>query len=673
MIDVQEHFYNDDPNQGHPDVRTRLKDVNYFFLGNGHIQAAVQIAPSCEGTPLGLLIMNPDRPGKKREAFTMNSETGLETTMISFEIDNSIESVAPQTLQAEWFNDYQVPTVKVTWQSKSFQIAELFYCPDRVNPVLIRELHVKNIAHQNLAAALKTGVLDEEIEIDLPLNQNEETRIFLRYALDAGGKSVQLEPVGHYKISDDAIAYWNKTAKFSCSSPLLNHYFNASKIQQATVISNHSVVDASIWQYNNEWVRDHSMMAIGLTLAGHYEMARKMLIRLFRHFVTEQGDTVDSSQKRHYDEVELDQNGILLYALKQYVCWAGDFEIVQELWDKIKITAEFPLQEYFRHSPSGLLANQREYWERHRAHGIEKGIELAYQFWVSLGLAAAASLARVIFKEAEAIYWEKEAAQIKATMLSDPQFKMIDDRGFIKRRQVAGTVQEMIKALPEAQLPDGVPLAAKGKHFLNPDTSAALPIAYGFVAADSPLATATMNHLELLWNQAWDSGGYGRYHVSSEPDSPGAWPFPSLFLARAFIEMGEFDKVWRILNWLNSLPGAKSGSWFEFYGHRLAPPFPQVGIPPWTWAEMLMLVINHGIGIRPELDYFLLRPRLLPGIDRVEASLPLRNYKLNLEIQRASKEERTGFHSNSTVIKASSDEAIISYSQDDIWVEAFVS
>jgi len=57
MIDVQEHFYDDDPKKGHPDVRTRLKDVSYFFLGNELIQAAVQIAPSGEGPPLHI----PDR------------------------------------------------------------------------------------------------------------------------------------------------------------------------------------------------------------------------------------------------------------------------------------------------------------------------------------------------------------------------------------------------------------------------------------------------------------------------------------------------------------------------------------------------------------------------------------------------------------------------------------
>jgi GH15 family glucan-1,4-alpha-glucosidase len=97
---------------------------------------------------------------------------------------------------------------------------------------------------------------------------------------------------------------------------------------------------------------------------------------------------------------------------------------------------------------------------------------------------------------------------------------------------------------------------------MDPDTSTALPIAIGFVPADSVISRKTMTSLESLWNQAWQGGGYGRYHVSSEPDSPGPWPFPSLFVARAYAEMQEGNKVWDVLNWLNSIPGASAGTWF---------------------------------------------------------------------------------------------------------------
>ena len=67
-MDMKEHIYADDPKVGHPDIRTYLEGVDYFFIGNGLIQAAVQVCRSGEGTPLGLLIMNPDRFGPKRAA-----------------------------------------------------------------------------------------------------------------------------------------------------------------------------------------------------------------------------------------------------------------------------------------------------------------------------------------------------------------------------------------------------------------------------------------------------------------------------------------------------------------------------------------------------------------------------------------------------------------------------
>ena len=72
MINVKEHIYHDDPNVGPPDVRTELKNVDYYFLGNGLIQAAVQAAPAGDGTPVGLLIMDPERLRKKRDALTMD-------------------------------------------------------------------------------------------------------------------------------------------------------------------------------------------------------------------------------------------------------------------------------------------------------------------------------------------------------------------------------------------------------------------------------------------------------------------------------------------------------------------------------------------------------------------------------------------------------------------------
>jgi GH15 family glucan-1,4-alpha-glucosidase len=400
------------------------------------------------------------------------------------------------------------------------------------------------------------------------------------------------------------------------------------------------MMDGSIWQYNLEWVRDQAMVIKSLVMLGDFETSRTMLTRLFTEFVTDDGDTIDSGKTRPVEEIELDQNGALLHALKTYVDWSGDRSIVKELWSKIRATAEFPLKQVFRHEPSGLMHNRREYWERHALHGIEDGMELTYQFFVSLGLKDTACLARLIGREEEAARWESEAKRIEQAMLHDEQYSMVENGAFIKRRGIGGEVQEEIRATPEAGLPDGIPLLGAGRHLLDPDTSSALPIAHEFIDPGSDLAAATLKGMEALRME----GGYSRYNVTSEPDSPGPWPFASLFIARACLEAGDHERAWQILNWLGRAPGANAGTWFEFYGPRPVPPYPQVGIAPWTWAEILCFFIHHLLGVRPSHDGLLIRPRLLTGMEKSEALLRIGEHKLHLLIRRMKEGEEPGFH-----------------------------
>lgn len=693
MIDFEEHLYNDDPNQGHPDVRTRLKDVSYFFLGNGLIQAAVQAAPAGEGTPLGLLIMNPEHLGMKREALTLDTETGLENTMLHIRNRLPAGAAKSQPLAARestsaeegpdiasWINLSQssvsftaawceksgLPTVQVDWQTEDFSISELFYCPDCAKARLIREIRIKNLIDTTLEMEWRTGILQKNIKKEISLIPGKEEKIFLGYTLNTGKNQVEIDLVSRVLTGSSTVQYWGKTMQISFGSPLLDRYFNAARYQLPVVMSRTGRVDASIWQYNREWVRDQAMMAVGLILVGHHETARKLLQRLLQEFVTDEGDTIDSSEIRDTDEVELDQNGVLLYALEKYLMWTEDESLISENWNKIKAVAEFPLRDIFIHKPSGMLCNTREYWERHRAHGIKPGLELIYQVFVAIGLSSASAMARLLGEYQEALRWKARAKDIKRNVLLHPDFCLVDDRGFIKRRRSSGKVQETIKPRKKTCFPPGVPLLAKGKHFLNPDASTALPIALGFIPPDSPAADATMNHLELLWNQAWSGGGYGRYHVSSEPDSPGAWPFPSLFIARAYLEIGNFERVWQILQWLDTLPGAVSGSWFENYGARVSPPFPQVGITPWTWAEMIILLVHHILGIQPEEEHIRFRPRLLPGVEKVKGSVPVRNFRLNLNLKRVAEKTTPTFKSDTLFIRSSANEILIPYPREDI-------
>ncbi|UCE40833.1 MAG: hypothetical protein JSV17_15530 [Candidatus Aminicenantes bacterium] len=668
MIDSEEHFYDDDPSIGHPDVRTRLKDIAYFFLGNGLIQAAVQISPSGEGTPVGLLIMNPEILAKKRESLTMDPESGLGDTMLRIMVGESIHFPAPGTLEARWIENQKVPYVHVKWKGSVFLVEEFFRCSKLSEPVLVREVRVKNLRDDGISCRIKTGFQGDFVEEEIDLKTGSEKKLFFQYSLGEQGKRLRLDCRLKGDDEPEVIRYWEKTADVSFDSPILNRYFHAARSQLPAAISKSGRVDGSIWQYNREWVRDQAMMTVGLTLTGHNHLAKVILQRLITEFVTEDGDTIDSSEKRHPEEVELDQNGVLLHALKQYVLWTGDHQIVNDNWEKLRVIANFPLKSAFCHPQSGLLANTREYWERHRAFGIQKGMELAHQLFVSVGLSDAAALARSVGREKEGIFWESESERLKQACLFDEKFGLVEDGQLFKRRSHDGSVQDSIQASDEAQLPEGVPLSKRGAHLLNPDTSTALPIALGFIPADSTIAKKTMASLESLWGQAWEGGGYGRYHVSSEPDSPGPWPFPSLFVARAYAEMQEKEKekVWEILNWLNTIPGAISGAWFEFYGERLAPPFPQVGVTPWTWAEMIILLVHHIIGIRPQFDHLLICPKLLPGMKQIKASFPLRNSLLFIEIHRKLHQDAVHVRSNCKVLKMSKNEVSIAYSKNQM-------
>ena len=95
MIDVKEHIYTDDPKVGHVDVRTRMKDAIYFFLGNGLIQAAVQIAPSGEGSPFGLVFMNPEKLKSKRESISFDPDDGFANTMIRLYNESNKQLIQP--------------------------------------------------------------------------------------------------------------------------------------------------------------------------------------------------------------------------------------------------------------------------------------------------------------------------------------------------------------------------------------------------------------------------------------------------------------------------------------------------------------------------------------------------------------------------------------------------
>lgn len=651
-MEVQEHFYSDDPSRGPVDGRTTLRDVDYFFLGNGLIQAAVQVTPAEGATPVGLLIMDPERLGPKRAALTFDRDSGIAATALSLVAAGAAHTARGDSVRARWLPGIPDPRVEVVWRSGPYRITELFFCPDMRAARLLRRVTVTGTAAGGSSLRLRTGIGEKTLETSLALRGRGPGTAVFEYALSrrGGRPSVAISLGTPSEVEPKSVAYWKDTAVCRFADPLLDRFFAASKFQLRAAVSASGRLDGSIWQYNLEWVRDQALIALALTMSGQFGPARTILDRLLIEFVSDEGATMDSSRLRPWEESEFDQNGVLLFTLESYANWSGDREIILERWKKIEKTAVFPLHRRFRHGPSGLLVNRREFWERHDAHGVRMGIELAHQLFVAMGLAAAGRMARLIGKTGEARAWAGASRRLREAMLRDAEYSLVDSGTLIKRRGVDGEVQEEIVPPPGSSLPRRAPLFEEGRHRLNPDSSAALPVAWEFIDPAGGLALRTLASMETLWNQRWKGGGYGRYNVTSEPDSPGPWPFASLFIARAAFEAGRDAKTRRVLDWLGRVPGSRAAAWFEFYGPRPVPPYPQVGIIPWTWAELVFLFIHHLLGVRPGEDALRLRPRLLRGLDRMEADLPLRGGRLELTVRKARRGEAPGFKVGSRTI-----------------------
>ena len=140
---------------------------------------------------------------------------------------------------------------------------------------------------------------------------------------------------------------------------------------------------------------------------------------------------------------------------------------------------------------------------------------------------------------------------------------------------------------------------------------------YRLVDPTGTIARNTMQRLDALWNPCGE-GGYARYALESDPDSPGAWPFATCFIAGAALEGGMQEVAIRAIRWLVERAGA-GGSWLEFYGYPRSEGQPPVGIVAWAWAQYLILVLEGMLGLR----IFDREIRIAPRIDRLRVSFTL--------------------------------------------------
>ena len=284
-----------------------------------------------------------------------------------------------------------------------------------------------------------------------------------------------------------------------------------------------------------------------------------------------------------------------------------------------------------------MLSGCREFWERHAAHGIEPGLET--------GLPAV-RVARPRERGAprgprgpdgRVVALGGEGRASCATRCWRTRvYALHDARGFIKRRLLDGAVQESIVA----QTPDaGCRPASR-----SPPTALTCSIRTraAFCRSCSALVDAARARRRgrRSTGRARSGTRRGQRRLRPLPRQLGARlarrMAVRLDLRRAGAGRGGRlgARVARSCAGSATTDGSASGAWFEFNGPRLAPPFPQVGIIPWTWAELILLFVHHVLGVRPGADGIRVRPRLLPGMRGVDARIPVRDGWLSLELAR---------------------------------------
>jgi len=671
----------------HPDFATYAPGIEYFYLGNGDIQGAVQYCPGPGSESfIGLTLMDPENFCRKWSTFLFSPEHGFENTRLGVTVGNGADpekagmypgvrgyAVSRDNfVRIAWEYPDGVPVVALDWNAGECGVREEFFVPDE-GPLLFRRVRLTNRSSVPLAVRLSLSLYANfGLFTDIRTDEKRRTAradglasmtlfsldpgatVFGRYdvRVDAGriapGEAAERVYVYAIKKGERLLpqrafpavwrktsAEWRKRNSFETGNAVLDRLYAVSRTELRSVISRSGRMDAGTWMYDMEWLGDHAMASEALLRAGFVREARLLVEKNLRDSIGPDGRTIESGRFFAYEYTEIVQNGIMMFAVWNYVCWTGDRALLRKYWPKIRLCGDFPISGYFLEPSNHLVHNRREFWERSDAHGIEDGFELAYQFWVSFGLAKGAALARLVGDAPAAARWEKASREIEETMFSDPVYRFIEDGHLIKRRTRDGRWQREAVPPDRRKLPPGSPIATEEHSYLDPDTITALPILLEMIPPGSPLAASTLRFLDGIWNQRWEGGGYPRYNVTGEDNPPAPWPLASMLVARASAAAGEYDRVWRVLEWLDRIAG-RSGSWFERCAQSITPPMPPVGVVGWTWYEIINLCSHHVAGLRPEIGGLVLRPRLPDRVDALASSHNVRGALVRVGARRGA-------------------------------------
>ncbi len=641
----------------------------YFMVRSGRLQWLIQadradLGPAVTGY---LLDATYTAQNGKAQAYNFSATNGVRSTalaVVSQKSKYAFTAFGEQT-RVRWADDDGLPSVEATWWADGVRVTERFAGLADNNTIrrtisltganlhgeesYMLRLHLPagNAAVTNRAlfvthcacpqALVVTGV--EPVKMDavagiveigpvtLSPDQTVTIETFLLAQIPANTQSAADFRRQIARVAGDAAALvaatrarWAKVSRVETDDALVREVFNIARSVLPGIVADTGTVRVGPFQYAAEWVRDESQFSLGLTAAGHFELARAVLEHCIRDLVTAEGKTMIGGGFDDPDCEQFDQGGELLLALRWYTDFSGDDSLVKTYRAKLIAIAERPLKPGFRDA-TGLVHNRREFWEQ----TMSDAYELAYNTYVVVGLREAAALAPQLGAQDRKEGWLKEAAAIQQALLKT----LVQGGALIKRRNVTGEVAERL--VQEAGAPD-TPCRSAQHHRINPDATLALPIALGLVEPLSALATNTLNQVEKLRGQRWWGGGYGRYDASCEINMPGPWGIAGALVLRGQHAGGMLDRSRSTLEWFRNVQGGNGGLYYEEIPLLAGSQQNWLGLVTWPTGELPYFIARHYLGIGFESGRLTLRPQLYPGSPPVNADLRYRQGRLRIEV-----------------------------------------
>ncbi len=675
-FDYANSFMAADSTQLRYNTQTFLYGRNHFFLRSGRALMVIQSDRVDVGPAINYWLFdagNPKQSGKKVHAFNFNPQTGNVFTSTLQVILKDVPFMAfGQETKVHWVEENGIPLVEGIWWADGVRVSERFIgLPEKETfqrSILLEGADLSGEVEINLRlnmpfgnckindqvilgqagdanVAITVSPTEYPLQLDttegfieigpIKINPNQKIKInsYLLLSLPAESQnSEQIVRRAQTLVKENGASdlerakqKWASMTTVHTKDKVVQEIYDHARFSLDNFATEEGRINAGYLQYNSEWIRDGSNTALGALMSGNFEMARAMGNHMLSEMITEAGVTMIGGGFANPDREQLDQMGEMLHFLRCYVDWTGDESLIRQNRTKILAMIERPLNPVFL-DQTGMVHNRREFWER----TFDDAYELIYQTYVIIGLREASKLAPLLEAEDRVEDWQKTADSMLEAMLLHPDKALVHDKRLIKRRNVTGEIADYFSGY--AGYVYDCPQTVTFHHRLLPDATQALPIAFRVIDPQSEMARNTLGDLEKLWNARWFSGGYCRYNSSSEPNQVGPWAFATSFIMRGQHEARLFERSRRSLEYLYSIPGGRTGAWFEeIPATRGASKWD--GIIAWSTGEMTLFVIRHYLGIRFEGEELVIQPALYPNSPSVMADLRIRNGRLRLDIE----------------------------------------